>query len=69
LQGVTVEAANNIQRAEARQEPPREWHCIGEIYRLKANECLAWAGLTQDREDREEWIRMANVWTQLALRS
>jgi hypothetical protein len=64
-----VQAANAIQTAKAPQEQPCEWRDLGHVYRLKADECLAWAGLAHDPKAREEWIRRANVWTQLALRA
>jgi hypothetical protein len=50
-------------------EPPpeREPNTLASYYRQKASECLRFAEAASDAAAREEWITLANGWTQLAL--
>jgi hypothetical protein len=47
--------------------PEREPNTLAAYYRQKASECLRYAEAASDPATREEWITLANGWTQLAL--
>ena len=40
---------------------------LAEYYRQKADECLRFAKEASDEETRDQWLKLANGWTQLAL--
>ena len=45
---------------------PLNW---AQFYHLRAAECRDIARTASDRETRDEWLRLANQWTYLALHS
>jgi hypothetical protein len=50
-------------------EKPLERDQLTAFYRQKANECLHLAESASDVETRDQWLMLANGWTQLALHS
>jgi len=52
---------------DKRPPPDREPSNLASYYRQKAAECLRYAEATSDPAARDEWITLANGWTQLAL--
>ena len=65
--GATVKATSNEEKPVA--AVPGAVANTREFYRQRAAECREIARTASDREAREEWLRLANRWTSLALHS
>jgi hypothetical protein len=65
---VALQPAKPLERRST--DPTRPEHDRKDLvrfYRTKANECMSFAESTRDEKFRAEWIRLANVWSQLAV--
>ena len=57
------------KRDHIRPEPTAERARAAEFYQRRAAECRQVATISIDDETRDEWLRLANQWTYLALHS
>ena len=57
------------KRDDVKPEPSAERARVCEFYQRRAAECRQVAAISIDDESRDEWLRLANQWTYLAVHS